>query len=49
MRIFVLLLNYAQFNNEQPNGGKPLLLRPGGKLTFIGQYYNTFRVDVTNP
>jgi hypothetical protein len=21
----------------------------GGKLTFIGQYYNTFRIDVTNP
>ena len=21
----------------------------GGKLTFIGQYYNTFRFDVTNP
>jgi len=21
----------------------------GGKLTFIGQYYNVFRVDVTNP
>lgn len=21
----------------------------GGKLTFIGQYYNTFRIDLTNP
>ncbi len=21
----------------------------GGKLTFLGQYYNTFRIDVTNP
>lgn len=21
----------------------------GGKLTFIGQYYNTFHIDVTNP
>jgi len=21
----------------------------GGKLTFIGQYYNTFRIDVTQP
>ena len=21
----------------------------GGKLTFIGQYYNTFRIDVRNP
>ncbi len=21
----------------------------GGKLTFIGQYYNTYRIDVTNP
>jgi len=21
----------------------------GGKLTFLGQYYNTFRIDITNP
>lgn len=46
---WTLTPNLAASTAHPPTVANLYYYARGGKLTFIGQYYNTFRVDVTNP
>ena len=48
-------VNWTMTPNMSTGSGNPPTVADlfyyarGGKLLFVGQYYNTFRIDITNP
>jgi hypothetical protein len=46
---WTLTPNLAASTAHPPTVANLYYYAQGGKLTFIGQYYNTFRIDLTNP
>ena len=46
---WTLTPNLTASTSHPPTVANLYYYAQGGKLTFIGQYYNTFRIDLTNP
>lgn len=46
---WTLTPNLAASTTHPPTVANLYYYAKGGKLTFIGQYYNTFYIDITNP